>query len=203
MPAVRKLSDDAEVARSQAAFEAVFCMADPFGRPFRDEVEARDLLYPVGFRLDEEEFRALAEAAGKLGEGRAFLSEVEGYSGSKWATRNHWEIDLGVYPYPQLASQGFIDVMENAIYSTAGTWGLLISHEQHALIGGPPLFVSSLRGQLDRDHQGDFLSFWRENLERFQSDLFWLAPLLEHLYGSGEAARLLQRARLPQPPISK
>jgi hypothetical protein len=196
VPAIRKLRDEAELAQSQAAFEAVFHTADPFGCPFRDEVEVRDLLYPVGFRLDEEEFRAVAEAAGKLGEGRAFLSEVEGYSGSRWAARNHWEIDLSEYPYPQLASQGFIDVMENAIYSTAGTWGLLISHEQHALVGGPPLFVSSLRGQLDRDHLGNFLSFWRENLERFQSDLSWLAPLLKHLYGPGEAARLLWRARL-------
>lgn len=197
MPAVRKLRDEAELARSQAVFEAVFRTADPFGLPFQDEVEARDLLYPVGFRLDEDEFRAVAEAAGKLGEGRAFLSEVEGSSGSRWAARNHWEIDLGVYPYPQLASEGFIDIMESAIYSTAGTWGLLISHEQHAVAGGSPLFVSSLREQLARDHLGDFLSFWRENLERFQSDLSWLAPLLEHLYGSGEAVRLLRRARLP------
>jgi hypothetical protein len=197
VPAIRKLRDEAELAQSQAAFEAVFRTADPFDHPFQDEVEARDLLYPVGFRLDEKEFHAVAEAAGKLGEGRAFISEVEGYSGSRWATRNHWEIDLGTYPYPQLASQGFIDVMENAIYSTAGNWGLLISHEQHALAGGAPLFVSSLRRKLDRDHMSDFLSFWRENLERFQSDLSWLAPLLEHLYGSGEAARLLRKTRLP------
>ncbi len=47
--------------------------------------------------------------------------------------------------------------MENAIYSTKGTWGVIISREQHALIGGPPRFIEALKanlpgvvGQMDR-----------------------------------------------------
>lgn len=52
--------------------------------------------------------------------------------------------------------------LENALYSRNGTWGVLISHEMHALIGGNEEFMTALSEQHPR---------WAEDLSRLRE--YW------------------------------
>ena len=85
-------------------------------------------------------------------------------------------------------------MLENAIYSTSGTWGLLFSHERHAVLGGPTQFVRAITemlpnpvGQVEK-----FLATWKQHHVRFGSNLDWFPCLLEHVYGADAAQRFLE-----------
>lgn len=195
MPIANRLRSLPEIEEARTAFETVFQTADPFDQPFQAMIKARDLMYPVGFCLDTSEIRVIASAAAQIGEREAYISITEGYRRTEWVAHDHWRISLSEDFYPALLSGGFAPIMENAIYSVAGSWGILISHEQHAVVGGSREFVTEVNRHLPepRERLTNFLAFWEENRERFKADLSWIRILLEHLYGSEQAAQLLIR----------
>jgi len=172
-----------------AGFRSVFRNVDPFNAPFSDTVESKALLYPVAYVLDRAEFVAVFQAASAVGDAAICASVVEGRvpvpRGPHWRLE-HWEYD----EYRELQDLG---VLENALYSPTGKWGLLVSHEQHALVGGSAVFVSALaktfpdfEGSIDR-----FLAFWRENEVRHNSDTTWIKGLFVHLFGPDHAQAML------------
>lgn len=88
-----------------------------------------------------------------------------------------------------------ISVAEHAVYSPAGKWGVLTSHENHAVIGGPSTFVEAVFSNLEDSedfHLQSFLSIWKDNRERLGYDVDWLLPFFTHLYGQQRARKLLK-----------
>ena len=195
---VSSIHTPAGLERARAAFYSVFQVPDTFGAAFQERIVRRDLIYPVGFCLDGEEFAALGRAASELGQRGVFISTTEGHKLGEFSSWSHWEVDLESYPYGGLQKLGFVPLVENAIYSQKGDWGLVISHEQHALVGGPPDFVERLKSSFPgpSDHLAEFLEYWKENRGRFNADVSWIEPFLSHLYGDEEAARIMWRSRL-------
>ena len=196
---VSKVSDPQHLAAARAAFHAVFRNPDPFEEPFQARIPERLILYPISYQLDEQEYAAVAAAASAVGELTAFLTLTENSEGLPFEELRHWHIDLGYHPYEALLStEGWVPFMENAIYSTNGLWGLIISHEDHAVIGGPPRFIEGITRNLP-DVGGqirEFLATWKDNRDRLGYEIDWLPRHLTHVYGTERAQSLLAEAGL-------
>src|SRR5207247_7475531 len=76
-------------------------------------------------------------------------------------------------PYEVYTALGL--TLENALYSPSGQWGVLISHEQHALVAGTAAFVSALRACYPN---------WRSDVKRLRERWRnndrsgWVGPVL-------------------------
>ena len=191
---VQRISNQAELQAAGAAFHTVFRSSDPFDEPFQSTVEKRAILYPVEYHLSPAQYASLAAAAGAVGESHAFLSAIEGYKDGDFEKFDHWRLDLRSYPYKELREVGWFPLTENAVYSTNGSWGLLISHEQHALVAGKGAFMDSLTMAMPglESQVNEFIATWKDNRDRLGSDVAWLTVLLTHVYGPKKAARLMQ-----------
>jgi len=194
---VKRLKNKNQLKVAQTAFHRVFRSSDPFNEPFQPVVENRLILYPVEYQLDRNHFVALELAANVTGESEAYLSLIEGATWGATKERDHWQIQLGSYPYEELRhNNGWFPLMENAIYSTTGLWGIVISHEWHAVLGGSKRFIEAYKANLPgaENEVFDFLTLWKDNKERLGSNTDWLPKLLAHVYGQDEAHNLLVKA---------
>ena len=221
---LRSISGDEAARTAWHAFWSVFETGHPFRRPFRNEVEKRTLIFPTdGYDLAEEQFAALADGAAGIGEFEAFVSNSELpdtlRDASDWETREHFVIDLRDFrSYEELSEHSPFGIVRSAIYSTHGTWGLLISNEFHAVAGGPSEFVRDVVAHLPDPeplaNKLDFLvappepwahdteermvsmwlNYWKEN--RAKGDpVDWVPDLIQHLMGAERARAILIASR--------
>ena len=87
-------------------------------------------------------------------------------------------------------------MLENVLYSPSGQWGIMLSHEEHALLGGSTQFMSRLHDKLPPDSLEEFLSFWKYARDHYQANIEWLPKQLIHVYGYETAQRLLSDSTL-------
>jgi hypothetical protein len=68
------------------------------------------------------------------------------------------QIDLSDYE----SYQALHLTIENAIYSMSGSWGVLLSHEMHAVVGGEAAFISDFNQMDDSSEEqwSAFLAQW-------------------------------------------
>lgn len=167
------------------AFSNIFTSANPFEAAATSELSARVVLYPTNlYYLDEEQFRALMAAITILDEAKFYISFTElkdapfTAGGPKGEIAN-WECEK--LTYEEYLS---IDLfMENAIYSASGTWGILLSHELHALFVSSDGFWNNFSKNYrnwKRDIQ-DFVKLWERWKVNRGVDISWLPTLLNHL----------------------
>ena len=133
---MRELSEEEWERRAVPPRDRVFAELDAFGAPFTDAVADRALLFPVPIELEPGQIAALRAAAREAGDETIFM-EVLRISPEE---QRFWELstDDGA-PYDVV--DPFID---SALFSPAGTWGMIISYEDHAVLGGPPEFMRML-----------------------------------------------------------
>ena len=119
------------------------------------------IFYPTkGYHLSEKQYKAMAAAAIASGDEGFIVSIIEG-EGDIVARGEHWWCE---YPtYTEYLSLPL--VLENAIYSKNATWGMMISHEDHAVIGGDEKFVDTLRAAYPewRIDIQELTRFWKDN----------------------------------------
>ena len=101
--------------------------------PFAPHVEARAILFPVGFGLDIPQLKLIAEAGRAVGDDAMFLSMAERFE-SDGDPQDWW------IPFDNLACAEDPTV-EASYYGESGRWAYLTSHEDHAVVGGPAEFV--------------------------------------------------------------
>lgn len=164
-------------APPKSAWRSIFSGNDHFEWPFRQEVEICRLFYPTdGLHLTKAQYSALTGSMQEVGESGFYLSIVES-QGSAFLGRNwgHWSCDLPSYEaYGELRL-----TLENALYSREGRWGVLISHEMHALIGGTSTFMAHLTKRYP--HWAADLRLLREDwTDKANAD--WLKPIMDRLY---------------------
>lgn len=135
------LSED-ERQEAIAAFRKVFAAdmahVDVYGAPFQHHLPARTILYPVGPELDDDELDAVARAAEAIGDDGFYVSVVGFLEAERldW----HWYV-----PLSGLTAYDSLDVTyDSALYSPSGRWGMLVSLEEHAIVGGTPEFLERL-----------------------------------------------------------
>jgi hypothetical protein len=190
-----------------AAFHKIFAIGmasvDVYGEPFRADLPARTILYPVDPELDGDQLDALAMAAEVVGDEGFYVSLV-GFDEAE-TLDCHWYVplcELASYDALEPCSIGGL-THDNALYSPSGRWGMLISLEEHAIVGGTPDFLERLLSDYPerapgwlitgsdppplpvepRDQVRSFLRV-RRDTRGSKLDLEALRPLLVHVYGS-------------------
>jgi hypothetical protein len=200
------LSED-ERQEAVAAFRRVFAAdmakVDVYGEPFRAELPARAILYPVDPELDDDQLDALAAAAEAVGD-RGFYVSLVGFDEAE-TLDCHWHVplsELGSYDALEPCAIGGL-TYDNALYSASGRWGMLISLEEHAIVGGTPDFLERLLADYPARAPGWLITGSdppppsvepREQVRSFlrvrrdsggsKLDLEALRPLLVHVYGT-------------------
>lgn len=187
---MRQLSGVDWATELEPAFRQVFAATDPFGSPFQPAVSARALLYPVSYLLDAEQFQALADVARSIGDDAICVSITETNKRLDAPDARHWILEH--WEWTEYHELGDVGVLENAVYSPIGQWGMLISHEQHAVLGGSERFMQEMAARFPafQESLGEFLTYWSENSRRHNADVDWVAPLLSHLYGESRARQV-------------
>lgn len=168
----------------QKAFQNVFKTNDPFGEMFQNYIGERLILCPIeGYYLTEKQFVALVNTVTALDENKIYVSEVESEECFSTKGCKHWAMPIptGYDEYFHLPI-----VLENSIYSVNGKWGILISHEEHAVIGGTQEFVSKFKNYYTEWEKGlgNFYDKWEYNKKHYNSSIEWLPKFIKHMTGS-------------------
>jgi hypothetical protein len=187
--------------KAAPALRKVFVHEDPYDRPFASSVEARALLYPVSLTLGSTEvplLEAIVLAATKLGDLGFYLSIIERPTPQAQNELYHWHFsftDMDAY-----LSLDYPSILEHTLYSPSGRWGLMISHEDHALLGGTWTFFKTMKkiipGFDDIRQVHGFLAYWEYWWKRCEADISWIPGLLTHVYDAKTARQLLTEADL-------
>jgi len=168
--------ESSDLSGIRSAWQRVFSTNDAFAWPFQDTVEIGRVFYPTdGCHLTREQYSSLVSAIRNVGETGFFLSVVES-EGLSFLDRDwgHWSCGLPSYEeYSELNL-----TLENALYSKDGYWGVLVSHEMHALIGGTKAFMTAL---------GDHYQGWTDDLRMLReawsdnANATWLEPTVSRM----------------------
>lgn len=168
------------IKRMRSTYGQLFKGNDPFTEVFTDELPNRLILCPTkGYFLTDEQYLALIRTMGTLGESSFFISEVEGEH-DVFNNPGHWRINVDT-PYEDYCQLPIY--LENAIYSEAGNWGLIISHEEHALFGGSHYATQLFKDNLTnwRDGKTQFNVKWEHNKKLYGSEVGWISGLISHI----------------------
>ncbi|MGH3029796.1 MAG: hypothetical protein ACRDNE_03345 [Gaiellaceae bacterium] len=207
------MSEDEFQREAGAAFRRTFRTTDPFRAPFSDNIEHRLLLYPLGwgYAFDADEREALAHAAAAVGDDGFYVTYTERFRDPPEPLDYFVPLeDIGGYgplDEDRSALEHADPFLCNALVSPRGLWGAIISDEGHAVVGGSADFVRVLvdhypRAATDpstgatetltppREQVYDMLLYYRfyGTLDSYE----WLPVLLEHVFGSAEAAGVLE-----------
>ncbi len=191
---IEPLSETEYQYRAEPVFNSVFAEANPFGEPFRPSIQPRLLLYSIQWHLHEPWLEPVTRAIQAFGEKGFYVTALSRPVQEKPGEVYHWYVPLD--QANQYGSRVFSQ--ENAIYSVLGRWGMIFSDEDHALVGGPRLLISSIQNavpDVERRVQ-QFLDVWKYYFETNHVDLHWLPRMLTHVYGLEKARKLLLEAQL-------
>jgi hypothetical protein len=138
MSKIHKLTDRQFLRET---WEHVFVSDDPFGWPFAERIEAGLIFYPTeGYHLGKSQYEAMIVSAKSVGDDGFIVSITEGV-GNIIERGEHWWCEFP--PYDEYL--GLPLVLENSLYSRNAAWGVMISHEDHGILGGEEKFVATLR----------------------------------------------------------
>ncbi|WP_211234299.1 hypothetical protein [Paenibacillus taiwanensis] len=170
-----------------AIFNKVFCTTDPFSEMFADSIKHKIVLCPTdNYKLDQEQFNALISAAKFVGDDKFYLSEIEGSSFETEESNDtkydfgHWEATCETQYEEYLRA---LVVLENALYSSCARWGVIISHESHAVVGGDEKFIEMFKEVYPswKDSLRNFIEQWEYNRKNYNSNVEWLPSFISFL----------------------
>ena len=191
-------------ADAESLFSTVFTTGDPLKYPFQPQVERACVVAPVLGKFEAEQLEALLTAGADTGPEPSFLVAGTADRGDDvfWPDRPL----LNVTRISSDEPEGYFEVPEveaEAICSTRGTWGALLSSvDWYAIIGGSDAFVNKLletyppfpidpgvANQVPADKQVDY--FVKEVKTWKEKD--WARRLLFRVYGPEVGEEILSR----------
>lgn len=184
---MRRIRSIYELKKMHMIFNKVFSTKDPFSEVFSNTIKHRIVLCPTdGYYLDYQQFNALINAAKFVGEDEYYLSEIEGNSFEKIEPDDgqydygHWEATCALLYEDYLLTPV---ALENAIYSLHAKWGVIISHESHAVVGGSEEFIEKFKEEYPvwEDGLKNFIKQWQYYQKEYNSDIEWLSNFLNYL----------------------
>jgi hypothetical protein len=208
-------------AAASAAFPRMFAADSPYERPFAEAVTHRAIVFPFEYPYSPLPWwterallavKAMATAAGDCGFFR-FYSET-------WVDGEPRTTLVPLDAVPEKYFMGDQGLEEFALYSPAGSWGVMSAKDGWAIVGArtadllhsflkvfPPIpdaprFQHDLHGRVRRlwrptpwvappDQPTVVLSLWEALHETGFLHAGFAPDLLEHIYGHDEAERLL------------
>lgn len=177
--------------RLKESFMRIFTSNNPFEDCFSKDIKKINLIFPIdGYKLSKEQYNALMLAIRDIYvDEEVFLSEIEAESignifrpnsdNSKYVLK-HWSVDLSS-SYDEYAE---MDInVENAIYSSKNNWGIILSHEEHAVIGGDAKFLDVFKAIYTESENSieSFQKYWEYNRKHYNSDMEWYDIFIQSL----------------------
>jgi|GEM_PF-6149620 len=169
----------------EAAFRQVFRSRSPFDNAFQERITHKLIVYPTaGMHLTEEQYAALVHAARHVGDSTFYVSEIEMPSAFSEpydpARPTHWLADV-TCSYATYG--GTTIVLENSLYSSMGKWGVLLSAEDHAIVGGSHAFIRAFQDAYPQwqAERSRFISYWQDYCRAKQVDTAWLSDYVSTL----------------------
>ncbi len=151
----------------------IFKSINMFEDFFREKDFIKKILFPVEyFRLSEKQYNALCDALHLL-KLPTIVYEVVTEDGNRVIVH---DFQAGAY---EQYTKNSNSILENQLYSDSLTWGIGISHEDHAILGCTKTFYDvfqSFYSQTDRDA---FEKYWKNNQAEYGSDLNWFNELMK------------------------
>jgi len=185
----------------QGIFEQVFTFAPLsfemlFGELFTSSMTSRAILYPTTPKLTSDVLNAVLTALTTIGDNGFYVSCLSWSSNAQ--DIGHWFFpteDANVYN----ESTYIFSVLENAIYSPRGLWGLIGTQESYSMVGGSELFIQKLFECLPgspETHLEEFIEDCRYERDFHGNDLVWFPDYIKNVYGKENGIELLQRIKL-------
>lgn len=179
---IQTISNDEFNKNIAHIYWSIFASEDPFGAPFQQRINKRLLLYKIRYGLTESDpwLIPMIKSIKTLGE-KGFYVSLLGVA--EEGEPAHWYVPLD-------EAHLYIDVVfpvQNAIYSVNGTWGVICSDEDHAVLGGPEV-MSRIIQESVTDWEPRirlFLQDWkRYHQQNDKIILDWIPRLFTHVYGN-------------------
>ena len=149
------------VQNLKKVWERLFTSADPFTIPFHSNILDHIIFYPTyGYHLTKQQYNALVKSSQAIGEKGFNISIIE-FEGNYIERGEHWWCKYPSYnEYLKLPL-----VLENALYSPNSEWGLIVSHEDHAIVGGNIEFMSTVKRKYPQwtDDVRELIKAWKDN----------------------------------------
>ncbi|MDC0831970.1 hypothetical protein CKA32_001751 [Geitlerinema sp. FC II] len=115
---------------------------------------------------------------------------------------NHFYIpfsEIDVYSSFEKSPKDLRDITfsENILLSPTGKWGIILSHEHHALIGGSEEFIDRIVTLVPtvKDQVYEFFKHWKY-YGNMGTDISWIPLLIEHIYGKNKSKCILKKSNL-------
>jgi hypothetical protein len=179
-------------------YQKVFTGNNAFDQPFSQEISEKVILYPVDYYLEQPFLDALVKAA-SIEDIGCYLTllqvDIQEFNEPIQAYLKLDEL-IDAYISGSMPVDLFTDY---SLFSAKGLWGCMVSHEDHAVLGGSNLFMKVIRENipnLDCQIHGWLQSYKIAKKHEFLI-LDWLPNLLTHIYGMDQAQELLEMYSLP------
>ena len=207
---VQKITDIETLGKLKIAFNKIFKSTNPFGQIFHDSIKEKMLIYNTDYSMivnygekGKKELN-LIEVFSKILQKKkgetVFLSMTETINLKNLTNSNHWIITLNTDPYNELNKfHEYVPFAEQAIYSSTGEWGMIVSHEDFLLLGGEENIIDQVSKDLMKLNYYEekqlelFLSEWKEYYKNGNLDISWIPILLMNIYGEKKTNELLRK----------
>lgn len=176
-------------------FDSVFLNANPYGIPFQPKIHHKILLYSFRWGLEEPWLDPIVRYMKSAGE-QGFYVTAFYRTETENLPKNygHWYVPLNeAHRYVEE-----LMLQENAVYSVSGTWGIVCSDFDHALLGGSQLLINEIENSVpDIEYRvREFLETCKDYKKKQVDDLDWLVPQLEYIYGFEKARSFINEVNL-------
>ncbi|MDQ2088022.1 hypothetical protein RBH29_16455 [Herbivorax sp. ANBcel31] len=195
---MREINDRKKLVKIKTLIDNTFKTTNPFGKErgiFCDSLTDKIILCPVeNYRLKQSQFYGLIKTCKELGINKIYFSEIEGYDlieldeselAGKY-TNHYYKMDLlnGSINDKFEEYHKMKLILENAVYSENMDFGILISHEDYAVIGAKKEFMDKYKTfypewTLSRQC---FEKMWDDNSKEFKMNYPWLKDLIRYIY---------------------
>jgi hypothetical protein len=189
--------------QAESILRQVFTNDDPTENPFSVNILERLIVSPWD-NVKTKLIEAVITAASNSGDKNCYLANLGQYKGEA----NHCYMSLtelhdenAYLSYGTVVDGVNLDIflwIDYIIYSDRGSWGIMISHEDFAVIGGSSEFICKLHelvADLDRQVY-PFLEKFKSLSVMLHRDFDWIPKLLTHIYGQDKAKQLLEEMAL-------
>jgi hypothetical protein len=200
---MRILNDLEYQIQAEPILRQIFTNDHPIENPFSVNIPERLIVSPWDY-VETELIEAVITAASNSGDGNCYLTNLGRYEGEA----NHCYMSLAelhgenaYLSYGTVVDGVSLDIFywtDYIIYSDRGTWGIMTSHEDFAVIGGSSEFIYKLHELVpDLDRQVyPFLEKFKSLSVMLHCDFDWISKLLTHIYGQDKAKKLLEEMEL-------
>ena len=165
-------------------YKEIFFNNDPFGKIFNDHIKKKVLLFPTeGYYLSKKQYKKVMKTLEVFSEQKIYISEIEGGDASFEKKGDyifkHYIIESTTLYEDYLKLPMFL---ENVMYSPSKAWGIMISHENHAVLGGSDELIKKFLEKYNcSEDKKEFLEYWKCMEKIYKSDLSWQKDFLLNL----------------------